>query len=152
MFARSVTTVGRTATVREQKRGLLPLIDPKRPTLTACYWRPHCRTLDCSPMTTREYLRVRVIRLYSRTWLVTLLLLVMAIWARRNALVNGLVLIAISSFLAAFIVFMRRTPCLRCSAPLRNAALNWGSKHQPAARCPNCGLGIDEQVEDPIPS
>ena len=108
-----------------------------------------CRPLDCAPMTTREYLRARVIHFYSRIWPIVSVSLVMAIWARRSTLFGLLVLIAITALLTAYIVVMRRTPCLRCSTPLRNAALNWGSNRQPAPRCPHCGLDIDEQVADP---
>ena len=112
--------------------------------------RSRYRRLDYSLMTTREFLRARVIRLYSRIWPVVLVLFVITVWANRSALLSGLVLIVITAFLAAYIVFMRRTPCLRCSAPLRNAALNWGSSRQSASRCPHCRLGIDEQVTDPL--
>jgi DNA-directed RNA polymerase subunit RPC12/RpoP len=102
-------------------------------------------------MTTREYLKARVIRLYSRSSPLVLVLLGVAIWGRRSTLLSGLVLTAIAAYMVAYIVFMRRTPCLRCSSPLQNAALNWGSKRQPAARCPRCGLSIDEEVGDPRP-
>jgi hypothetical protein len=129
----------------------IPGIDPEPPITSARYWRSRCRTLDCPRMTTRQYLRARVIRLYSRIWPIVLISLVMAIWARRSALLSLLVLITISALLTAYVVIMRRAPCPRCSAPLRNAALNWGSKRQTAAHCPNCGLGIDEQVADPLP-
>jgi len=98
-------------------------------------------------MTTREYLKARVIRLYSYSFPLVLVVLGVAIWGGHSMLLNGLVLVVIAAYLGAYIAFMRRTPCLRCSAPLGTAALNWGSKRQPGAHCPHCGLGIDEQVE-----
>jgi hypothetical protein len=98
-------------------------------------------------MTTREYLRARVVRLYGYSFPLVLVVLGAAIWGRHSVLLNGLVLIVIAAYLAGYIAFMRRTPCLRCSAPLGTAALNWGSKRQPVAHCPHCGLGIDEQVD-----
>jgi hypothetical protein len=59
-----------------------------------------------------------------------------------------LVFAALIAYLAGYIVFMRGTPCLRCSVPLGSVALNWGSKLQPAPRCANCGLGLDEQTAE----
>jgi hypothetical protein len=99
-------------------------------------------------MTTREYLKARAIKLNRRGWPIVLVVLAAAIWG--NTLLSGLVVISIIALLAAYSVYMRRTPCLRCSAPLRNAALNWGSKRQPAAHCPHCGIGIDEEIADPL--
>src|SRR5271168_2968305 len=101
-------------------------------------------------MTTREYLRARATRFFSRTSPIGLLALPVTIWIGQSPLI-GWVLIALIVYFAAYIVFIRRTPCLRCSAPLLNSALNWGSKLQPASCCPHCGLGIDEQVADSRP-
>ncbi len=105
-----------------------------------------CRAVDYPPMTTREYLKARVIRLYGYSSPFVLVILGIAIWGGHSVLLNGLILMAIAVYLTAYIAFMRRTPCLRCSAPLGTTALSWGSKRQPAAHCPHCGLGIDEQV------
>ncbi len=100
-------------------------------------------------MTTRAYLKARVIRLYSYSSPVVLVILGIAIWGRQSVLLSGLVVMAIAAHVVAYILFIRRTPCLRCSAPLQNVALNWGPKRQPAPRCPHCGLGIDEQAGEP---
>jgi hypothetical protein len=100
-------------------------------------------------MTTREYLRARVFRLYRYIFPFVLVLLATTIWAEHSLVFSSVVLAVITACVAGYTVFMRRTPCLRCSAPLKNAALNWGSKHRPAPCCANCGLGIDDQVGDP---
>lgn len=101
-------------------------------------------------MTTREYLKARAMRINSRVWPIPFVVLGFALWARPGSWLNILVLIAVASCFAAYLTYMRRTPCLRCSAPLRNLALQWGSKSLPAPRCPHCGLNIDDQVADPI--
>jgi hypothetical protein len=98
-------------------------------------------------MTTRDYLKARVVRFYRIP--VALVLLVSAIYGRSSVLLSGLNMIALAAYLAIFIVFMRRTPCLRCASPLQNAALKWGSKRLPAPRCPTCGVSIDEPASNP---
>jgi hypothetical protein len=100
-------------------------------------------------MTTREFLKARVVRFYRIP--IALVLLVSAIYWRSSVLLSALNMIAIAAYLTIFIMFMRRTPCLRCASPLQSAALNWGSKRQPAPRCPHCGISIDEPVSDPRP-
>jgi DNA-directed RNA polymerase subunit RPC12/RpoP len=97
-------------------------------------------------MTNREYLKARVIRIYRFGSPFVLVILASAIYGRKSGLLGLLILMAVAAYLAVYIVLMRRTPCLRCSAPLGNAALNWGSKRQPAPRCPNCGVGIDDRM------
>ena len=97
-------------------------------------------------MTTREYLKTRAIRFYRVPF--GLLILPGVIYWRNNVLLEGLSVIAICLYLGAFIIFMRRTPCLRCSAPLLNVGLNFGSRRLPTPRCTNCGLGIDEPLTD----
>jgi hypothetical protein len=99
-------------------------------------------------MTTREYLKARAIKLNRRAWPIVLVVSATAIWGRQSTLLSGLVLVSIGALFAAYIGYMRRTPCLRCSAPLRNVALNWGSNRRPAPRCSHCALDIDEQVFD----
>ena len=97
-------------------------------------------------MTTREFLRARVIRLYRVSLPFVVVILAISLWGRHSILLSGFALAVIAVYLTAHVVYMRRTQCLRCHAPLGNAALNWGSKRQPAASCPNCDLSIDEQV------
>ncbi len=97
-------------------------------------------------MTTREFLRARVIRLYRVSLPLVIAILAISIWGRRSVLLSGFLLSAVAVYMAVYVVYMRRTECLRCHAPLRNTALNWGSKRQPPPSCPNCGLSIDEQV------
>ena len=96
--------------------------------------------------TTREFLRGRVIRLYRVSLPLVLAILAISIWGRRSVLLSGFVLAVVAVYMAAYVVYMRRTECLRCHAPLRNVARNWGSKRQPPPSCPSCGLSIDEQV------
>ena len=108
-------------------------------------------TVEYSTMTTREYLHARAIRLYKYSVPFVLLVWATLILGRRSLVLNVLVLAAIAAYLAAYIVSMRRTPCLRCSAPLGNVALNWGSKRQPGPCCANCGLGLDEQIGERRP-
>jgi predicted amidophosphoribosyltransferase len=62
---------------------------------------------------------------------------------------DGLLLAALAAYSAIYVVLMVRTACLRCSEPLRNTALSWGSKRQPAPCCPHCGLSIDQEVREP---
>jgi nitrate/TMAO reductase-like tetraheme cytochrome c subunit len=97
-------------------------------------------------MTTREFLRARVIRLYRISLPFVIVILAISLWGRRSLLLIGFVLAVIIAYLTAYVMYVRRTQCLRCHAALGNAALNWGSKKQPTASCPNCGLSIDEQV------
>ena len=97
-------------------------------------------------MTTRDYLRARAIRLYRRSWPIVLVLFLVAIRESNNLLIMASVLLGVLAYLASYVLFMQRSPCLRCLAPLRNAASSWGSKRQPAPRCPQCGLGIDEPI------
>jgi len=99
-------------------------------------------------MTTREYLRARVIRIYTFGAPIVLVCLAAVFWGRKNLSVNLFVLAVAATYMVTYGVLMRRTPCLRCNIPLRNVALNWGSRRKPAPRCANCGLGIDEQVRD----
>ena len=100
-------------------------------------------------MSTREHLRARVLRLSIFGLPLFLVLLTLAPRWRQSALLNMFVLVVVAINVATYTVFMRRTPCLRCGLPLGNVALNWGSKRAPAPRCPNCGLGIDEQTGSP---
>jgi len=97
-------------------------------------------------MTTREFLRARVVRLYRFTLPFVIVILAISLWGKHSVLISGFVVAVIAVYLTAYVVYIRRTECLRCHAPLGNAALNWGSKTQPAASCQNCGVGIDEQV------
>jgi hypothetical protein len=101
-------------------------------------------------MTTRKYLQTRVIRFYRYSFPFALFIVALSIVRGYSTMLNGLFAVLIAAFLATYIVFMRRIPCLRCSAPLRNVALNWGAKREPAPRCANCGLGIDEEVDRPL--
>ena len=68
-------------------------------------------------MTTREYLRARVVRLYRLSLPLIVVILATAIWGRRSVLLSGLVLAVIANYLAAYMVFMRRTPA-QCSTQL----------------------------------
>jgi hypothetical protein len=99
-------------------------------------------------MTTREYLRARVIRLYVWSTPVVVGILALAVWGRRSSLLNGAVFLAVAAYVTAYIVFMRATQCLRCAAPLKGTALNWGARRQPVPTCASCGLSIDEPVAD----
>ena len=52
--------------------------------------------------------------------------------------------------LVALVIWMRRTPCPRCGLPLGSAALIGSSMRKAAqeAFCPNCGVSIDESIEE----
>jgi len=100
-------------------------------------------------MTIREHLGARAVRFHVYTFPVLVVLWGIVIWGRPGALRNGLLLVALAAYSAIYVVLMVRTPCLRCSEPLRNAALNWGSRRQPPPSCPYCGLSIDQQVSEP---
>jgi hypothetical protein len=102
-------------------------------------------------MTLREHLKARVLRLSAPSLPITIVLLIMITQGHPSFLQNVLVLVVLGAYLAGYFVYMRRAPCPRCAAPLKNAALNWGSKRQPVACCPGCGLGMDEQVVESRP-
>ena len=99
-------------------------------------------------MTIREYLKARVMRIYRVGLPFVALILLSAIYGRNSAFLSGLTVIAIATYLVVYIVLLLRTPCVRCSAPLGNTALHWGSKRLPTPRCPHCGVSIDEQIND----
>lgn len=97
-------------------------------------------------MTIREFLRTKAVRFHLYSFPLLIVLWGVLIWGRPGAVLNGLLLVALAADSAIYVLVMVRTPCLRCSEPLRNAALSWGSRRRPAPCCPHCGLSIDEPV------
>jgi len=92
-------------------------------------------------MTNRELLRGRAIRFYR--WPIAPVLLLGAFYGRHSVVLSGLTVIAIAAYLAVFIIYMRKTPCLQCGSRMGTASLNWGSRRQPAPCCQHCGVSID---------
>jgi len=97
-------------------------------------------------MTIREYLQGRVIHAYRVAFPFVVALLGCAIYWRKIMLVNAAVIFIVATYIGVYVVLMRRTPCPRCSTALGNTALNWGSRRQPAPRCPGCRISIDEKL------
>lgn len=97
-------------------------------------------------MTIREHLKAKAVRFHIYSFPLLILLWGLLIWGKPGAVRDGLLLVAMAAYTAIYVVLMVRTSCLRCSEPLRNVALNWGSRRQPAPCCPHCGLSIDEPV------
>ena len=59
-------------------------------------------TVDYPIMTTREYLRARVIRLYRYTFLFVLVMLATTIWGRHSLVLSGLAVGVITAYLAGY--------------------------------------------------
>jgi len=98
-------------------------------------------------MTIREYLKERVAQFNRKCIPVSGLALLSAIYSKGNVYLGALTVLMVFGAITAFVVLMRQTPCPRCSIPLGNVALHWGSNRLPAPRCTHCGVGIDEPME-----
>jgi hypothetical protein len=105
--------------------------------------------------TTRQYLRARVLRYQLYTLPVLLAIVISAILSRfrHDTLLLVCMLLAMAVYITSLFIYMWPTPCLRCSAPLRKAALNWGyprgGRASGPTQCASCGLGLDEEVDGP---
>lgn len=101
-------------------------------------------------MTIREYLKRRATRInYPIAWVTIALAWACEYFAKGNRVLNLLGVFVVLAGLALLFLPMRRTPCPRCQVPLGNVALNWGSSRQPAPRCLNCGVSIDDPMDGP---
>ena len=108
--------------------------------------------VDSQLMTIREYLRERASQFNRKCLPVTGLALLSAIYSRGNVYLGALTLLMVFGAAATLVVFMRQTPCPRCSIPLGNVALLWRSNRLPPPRCLHCAVGIDDPMKLGSPS
>ncbi len=104
-------------------------------------------------MTAREFIRARreQANRYS-AFVVSGPLLVLSMHGQTKPRYLALAFAVLICWAAAYMVDIRRTPCLICSIPLGEAATAAADEPPRVDRCPHCGGELDRELSGLVPS